>query len=124
MSTASAQSTAATPSAFIAKNWRDPIRPRKLEVDPESLTATYGKFACEPLERGFGTTLGNSLRRVLLSSLRGSAITAVRIKDVYHEFSAIPGVTEDVTEILLNLKQVRLKILSEGVRMLHLQANK
>jgi DNA-directed RNA polymerase subunit alpha len=74
------------------------------------------------LERGFGTTLGNALRRVLLSSLRGSAITAVRIKDVYHEFSAIPGVMEDVTEILLNLKQVRLKILSEGPKMLHLEA--
>jgi DNA-directed RNA polymerase subunit alpha len=75
------------------------------------------------LERGFGTTLGNALRRVLLSSLRGSAITAVRIKDVYHEFSAIPGVLEDVTEILLNLKQVRLKILSDGLKMLHIEAS-
>jgi len=109
---------------MIYKNWTDIIKPKRLEVDGETHNRFYGKFACEPLERGFGTTLGNALRRVLLSSLRGSAITAVRIKDVYHEFSAIPGVLEDVTEILLNLKQVRLKILSEGVRMLHLEANK
>ena len=108
---------------MIYKNWTDIIKPKRLEVDGETHNRFYGKFACEPLERGFGTTLGNALRRVLLSSLRGSAITAVRIKDVYHEFSAIPGVLEDVTEILLNLKQVRLKVLSEGVRMLHLEAN-
>ena len=108
---------------MIYKNWTDIIKPKRLEIDSETHNQFYGKFACEPLERGFGTTLGNALRRVLLSSLRGSAITAVRIKDVYHEFSAIPGVLEDVTEILLNLKQVRLKILSEGVKMLHLEAN-
>ena len=109
---------------MIHKNWTDLIKPKRLEVDGETHNRFYGKCACEPLERGFGTTLGNALRRVLLSSLRGSAITAVRIKDVYHEFSAIPGVLEDVTEILLNLKQVRLKVLSEGTRMLHLEANK
>jgi DNA-directed RNA polymerase subunit alpha len=108
---------------MIHKNWTDIIKPKRLEVDSETHNRFYGKFACEPLERGFGTTLGNALRRVLLSSLRGSAITAVRIKDVYHEFSAIPGVLEDVTEILLNLKQVRLKILSEGLKMLHIEAN-
>ena len=108
---------------MIYKNWTDIIKPKRLEVDSETHNQFYGKFACEPLERGFGTTLGNALRRVLLSSLRGSAITAVRIKDVYHEFSAIPGVLEDVTEILLNLKQVRLKILSEGVKMMHVEAN-
>jgi len=108
---------------MIYKNWTDIIKPKRLEIDSETHNQFYGKFACEPLERGFGTTLGNALRRVLLSSLRGSAITAVRIKDVYHEFSAIPGVLEDVTEILLNLKQVRLKILSEGVKMLHVEAN-
>ncbi len=106
---------------MIQKNWTDIIKPKRLEVDSETHDRFYGKFSCEPLERGFGTTLGNALRRVLLSSLRGSAITAVRIKDVYHEFSAIPGVLEDVTEILLNLKQVRLKILSEGNKMLHLE---
>ncbi len=108
---------------MIHKNWTDIIKPKRLEVDSETHSRFYGKFACEPLERGFGTTLGNALRRVLLSSLRGSAITAVRIKDVYHEFSAIPGVLEDVTEILLNLKQVRLKVLTDtGLKILHLEA--
>ena len=92
------------------KNWRDLIRPKKLQVETESLTSTYGKFYAEPFERGFGTTLGNSLRRVLLSSLQGAAITSVKIKGVLHEFSAIPGVTEDVTDIILNLKGVRLKM--------------
>ncbi len=104
------------------KNWTELIKPKRLEVESESHSATYGKFSCEPLERGFGTTLGNALRRVLLSSLRGAAITGVRIKDVYHEFSAIPGVLEDVTEILLNLKQVRLKMLTEGTKTLLLEA--
>jgi DNA-directed RNA polymerase subunit alpha len=107
---------------MIQKNWTDLIKPKRLEVDSETHTRSYGKFTCEPLERGFGTTLGNALRRVLLSSLRGAAITAVRIRDVHHEFSAIPGVREDVTEILLNLKQVRFKMLTDGIRMLHLDA--
>lgn len=92
------------------KNWRDLIKPKKLQVETESLTNTYGKFYAEPFERGFGTTLGNSLRRVLLSSLQGAAITSVKIKGVLHEFSAVPGVTEDVTDIILNLKSVRLKL--------------
>lgn len=92
------------------KNWRDLIRPKKLQVETESLSPTYGKFYAEPFERGFGTTFGNSLRRVLLSSLQGAAITSVRIKGVLHEFSAIPGVTEDVTDIILNLKGVRFKM--------------
>jgi DNA-directed RNA polymerase subunit alpha len=108
---------------MIHKNWTDLIKPKRLEVDGETYTRSYGKFTCEPLERGFGTTLGNALRRVLLSSLRGTAITAVRIRDVHHEFSAIPGVREDVTEILLNLKQVRLKMLTDGIRMLRLDAS-
>jgi DNA-directed RNA polymerase subunit alpha len=107
---------------MIHKNWTELIKPKRLEVDTESHTPTYGKFSCEPLERGFGTTLGNALRRVLLSSLRGAAITGVHIQDVYHEFSAIPGVLEDVTEILLNLKQVRLKFLTDGDKTLHLEA--
>lgn len=107
---------------MIQKNWTELIKPKRLEVDTESHTASYGKFVCEPLERGFGTTLGNALRRVLLSSLRGAAITGVRIKDVYHEFSALPGVLEDVTEILLNLKQVRIKMLADGTKTLLLEA--
>ena len=107
---------------MIHKNWTELIRPKRLEVDTETHNRFYGKFSCEPLERGFGTTLGNALRRVLLSSLRGAAITAVRIKDVYHEFSALPGVLEDVTEILLNLKQVRLKLLTDGAKTMRLDA--
>ena len=92
----------------IARNWRDLIRPKKLEVDTSSLTDTYGKFTCEPLERGYGLTLGNSLRRVLLSSLQGSAITSVRIDGALHEFTTIPGVVEDVTDIILNVKALLL----------------
>src|SRR5229473_707627 len=95
---------------FLAKNWRDLIKPRKLEVDQDSLRPTYGKFVAEPLERGFGTTLGNSLRRVLLSSLQGAAITALKIDGVDHEFSTVPEVVEDVTDIVLNLKEVLLRM--------------
>jgi DNA-directed RNA polymerase subunit alpha len=92
------------------RNWRDLIKPKRLEAEEKSLTGTYGKFVGEPFERGFGVTIGNSLRRVLLSSLQGAAITAVRIKGVLHEFSTLPGVREDVTDIVLNLKEVRLKL--------------
>ncbi|NLC72031.1 MAG: DNA-directed RNA polymerase subunit alpha [Desulfuromonadaceae bacterium] len=92
------------------KNWRDLIKPKRLQVEQGTLSNTYGKFIAEPLERGFGTTLGNSLRRVLLSSLQGAAITSVRIKGIQHEFSTIPGVTEDGTDIVLNLKGVLLKL--------------
>jgi len=92
------------------KNWRDLIKPKRLQVETDTLTDTYGKFFAEPFERGFGTTLGNSLRRVLLSSLQGAAIASVRIKGVLHEFSTVPGVTEDVTDIILNLKGVLLKL--------------
>jgi DNA-directed RNA polymerase subunit alpha len=96
-------------------NWREIIKPEKVQV---TSTATYGKFVCEPLERGYGTTLGNTLRRTILSSLYGAAITAVKIESVQHEFSAIPGVLEDVSEIILNLKQVRLKNKDAQTRML------
>lgn len=92
------------------KNWRDLIKPKRLQIETETMTATYGKFYAEPFERGFGTTLGNSLRRVLLSSLQGAAIASVRIKGVLHEFSTVPGVTEDVTDVILNLKGVLLKL--------------
>jgi DNA-directed RNA polymerase subunit alpha len=104
------------------KNWRDLIRPKQLQVEKETLSNTYGKFYAEPFERGFGTTLGNSLRRILLSTLQGAAITSVRIKGVLHEFSAIQGVTEDVTDIILNLKGVRLKLHSADqaiIRIVH-----
>jgi DNA-directed RNA polymerase subunit alpha len=94
--------------ALIAKNWRDLIRPRMLEL--EERTDTYGKFVCEPLERGFGITLGNSLRRILLSSLQGAAITAVKIEGALHEFTTLPDVVEDVTDIILNLKEVLVRV--------------
>jgi DNA-directed RNA polymerase subunit alpha len=92
------------------RNWRNLIKPRGLEFDAETNTPTYGKFVARPLERGFGLTLGNSLRRILLSSLQGGAITKVKIEKVLHEFGSIPGVTEDVLDILLNLKLVRLRL--------------
>lgn len=88
-------------------NWQQMIRPDKVQV---SSNLTYGKFECEPLERGFGLTIGNSLRRIILSSLFGAAITSVKIEGVMHEFSVIQGVLEDVSELILNLKQVRLKM--------------
>jgi DNA-directed RNA polymerase subunit alpha len=110
-----------TQNTLIARNWRDLIRPRKLEVESESLTATYGKFTCEPLERGFGTTLGNSLRRILLSSLQGAAITAVKIEGALHEFTTIPDVVEDVTDIVLNLKEVLLKSVDAKPRVLRIE---
>ncbi|MBI5727139.1 MAG: DNA-directed RNA polymerase subunit alpha [Ignavibacteriales bacterium] len=87
--------------------------PEGVVLDEATFTNTYGKFVLQPLERGFGVTLGNSLRRVLISSLSGSAIVAVKFSDVLHEFTTIPGVVEDVTEIILNLKQVRLKLLNK-----------
>ena len=96
--------------AIMTKNWRDLIKPRGLHVDQDNLTDTYGKFVAEPLERGFGITLGNALRRVLLSSLQGAAITSVRIEGVEHEFTTISNVAEDVTDIILNLKEVLLRL--------------
>ncbi len=104
------------------KNWKALIRPKKLEVDEETLNDYYGKFYAEPLERGFGTTLGNSLRRVLLSSGQGAAITAVRIDGKLHEFSVLPGVGEDVTEIILNLKEVVLKLHTPGPKTVRIEA--
>jgi DNA-directed RNA polymerase subunit alpha len=95
--------------------WKNLTMPKQVVPDPGN-TDSYGRFVIEPLERGFGITLGNALRRVLLSSLQGAAITAVRIEGVLHEFSTLPGVIEDVTEIILNLKQVRLKMHGDGPR--------
>lgn len=89
------------------KFWHDLIKPKSFEVERESLTPRFGKFAVKPLEKGYGITLGNSMRRVLLSSMMGSAVSAVKIENVLHEFSAMPDVIEDVTDIILNLKEVR-----------------
>jgi DNA-directed RNA polymerase subunit alpha len=94
----------------MQNDWRDLIKPKTVEFEEKEQTPSYGRFFAEPLERGYGTTIGNSLRRILLSSLPGFAITAVRIKGVLHEFSTIPGVKEDVTDIVLNLKEVRLRL--------------
>ena len=104
------------------RNWTELVKPDQLVKDKRS-TSTYGKFVCEPLERGFGTTIGNALRRVLLSSMQGAAIVAVRIEGVQHEFSTIPGVLEDVTDIVLNLKQVRLAMTTDEPQRLQLTAN-
>ncbi|MFQ5876820.1 MAG: DNA-directed RNA polymerase subunit alpha [Acidobacteriota bacterium] len=90
--------------------WKGFQRPKRLECDTESLTPTYGKFWAQPFERGFGTTIGNALRRVLLSSVEGAAITAVKIDGVLHEFTSIPGVVEDTIDLILNLKQIPLKL--------------
>ncbi|CAN2040963.1 RNA polymerase subunit alpha [Candidatus Magnetomoraceae bacterium gMMP-15] len=98
-------------------NWRELIKPQKVQV---SSTPSYGKFVCEPLERGFGLTIGNALRRIILSSLHGAAIVSVKFDMIMHEFAAIPGVLEDVSEIILNLKAVRLRMSDPGPRPLRL----
>ena len=106
------------------KNWAALMYPKGIEFDTEKLTSTYGKFEIAPLEKGFGTTMGNSLRRILLSSLQGAAITSVKIDGVKHEFSTIKGVSEDVAEIILNLKEVRLLCHSEGPEKIEIHADK
>jgi DNA-directed RNA polymerase subunit alpha len=108
---------------MVQKSWRDLIRPKRLEAEKETLTSSYGKFTAEPFERGFGITIGNSLRRILLSSLQGAAITAVKIDGVLHEFSTIPGVKEDVTEIILNLKEVRLRLHTDGPKTVRVKTD-
>lgn len=107
---------------LIARNWRELIRPRELESDEGAAPGVHGRFSCEPFERGFGITLGNALRRVLLSSLQGAAITSVKIEGVLHEFSTIPAVMEDVSDIILNLKEVRLRMHNEGPKLLRVHA--
>jgi len=104
------------------KNWKDLIKPKALEIERESMTPNYGKFVAKPLERGFGLTIGNSLRRILLSSLQGAAITQILIKGISHEFSAVKGVMEDVTDIILNLKEVQLKMHSDGPEKIYIKA--
>jgi DNA-directed RNA polymerase subunit alpha len=102
--------------------WKGFQKPKRLAAEGEGITDTYGRFSAQPFERGFGTTIGNSLRRALLSSIEGAAITAVRIEGISHEFSPIPGVVEDATDIILNLKQIPLKLHSEGPRTIRLRA--
>ena len=102
--------------------WKDFQRPKRLEFEPETLTATYGQFHAQPFERGFGTTIGNAMRRVLLSSIEGAAITAVKIEGVLHEFTSISGVVEDATDLILNLKQVPLKMTVDHPETITLRA--
>jgi len=103
--------------------WKGFQRPKRLACNLDTLTEKYGQFYAQPFERGFGTTIGNALRRVLLSSIEGAAITAVRIEGVLHEFSSIPGVVEDATDIILNLKQIPLKMNVDGPKTLYLHAD-
>lgn len=101
--------------------WSDFQKPKKLDYDAESLTPNYGRFVAQPFERGFGTTIGNALRRVLLSSIEGAAITAIRVEGVLHEFSSLQGVVEDMTDVVLNLKQIPFKLHGEGPKTLYLE---
>ena len=104
------------------KNWQELKKPNNLEIQSGTDPKRRATFVAEPLERGFGLTLGNALRRVLLSSLQGAAITSIKIENVLHEFSSLAGVREDVTDIVLNVKQIALKMEGEGPRRLHLSA--
>jgi DNA-directed RNA polymerase subunit alpha len=106
----------------MLRKWQTIIGPKRLEVNEETLSEFYGKFVAEPFERGFAITVGNALRRVLLSSIQGAAITAVRIEGILHEFSTVPEVREDVTEIIINLKEVKLKIHSDGPETIYIKA--
>ncbi len=101
--------------------WSDFQKPKKLDYDSETLTSNYGRFVAQPFERGFGTTIGNALRRVLLSSIEGAAVSAVRVEGVLHEFSSLTGVVEDMTDIVLNLKQIPFKLHANGPKTLYLE---
>lgn len=107
---------------MIHRNLQPIVKPKRVVIDSNTLTGTYGKFTIEPLERGYGTTIGNALRRILLSSIEGAAITSVKIEGVTNEFSTIPGVYEDVMEIIMNLKSVRLKLLDAPEREIKIRA--
>ncbi|MBI2235823.1 MAG: DNA-directed RNA polymerase subunit alpha [Magnetospirillum sp.] len=107
---------------MIQKNWQELIKPNKLNIEPGADPQRTATAVAEPLERGFGMTLGNSLRRVLLSSLQGAAVTAIQIEGVLHEFSSVPGVREDVTDIILNIKTLGLRMHGEGPKRMHLRA--
>src|SRR5438445_11956878 len=105
----------------LQRNWQSLIKPEKLDVEPGADPSRVATVVAEPLERGFGMTLGNAVRRVLLSSLQGAAVTAVQIDGVLHEFSSIGGVREDVTDIVLNIKQIAISMHSEGPKRLVLR---
>lgn len=109
-------------TVVIQRNWQSLIKPEKLEVEPGSDPSKVATIVAEPLERGFGMTLGNAIRRILLSSLQGAAVTAVQIDGVLHEFSSIAGVREDVTDIVLNIKQLALRMHGEGPKRMTLTA--
>ena len=104
--------------------WKGFQRPKRLEFDAETLTDRFGRFQAQPFERGFGTTIGNALRRVILSAIEGAAVTSVKIDNVLHEFSPIPGVVEDATDIILSLKQIPIKLHTEQTKTLYLRADK
>ena len=104
--------------------WKGFQRPKRLEFDAETLTERFGRFHAQPFERGFGTTIGNALRRVLLSAIEGAAVTAVKIDTVLHEFSPIPGVVEDATDIILNLKEIPIKLHTDQTKTLYIRADK
>src|SRR3954467_3792236 len=107
---------------IFQKNWQELIKPQKLRVDGGHDAGRSATLVAEPLERGFGLTLGNALRRVLLSSLQGAAVTSIQIEGVLHEFSSIQGVREDVTDIVLNVKQIALRMHAEGPKRVSLKA--
>jgi DNA-directed RNA polymerase subunit alpha len=108
----------------MQRNWSSLIRPKRVDVDETTHTRFYGEFTIQPLERGFGITLGNALRRVLLSSIQGAAITSIKVDGVLHEFSSIPGIKEDVTDIILNLKGVRLRLGAADAKVVRLNATR
>jgi DNA-directed RNA polymerase subunit alpha len=103
--------------------WKGFQKPKRLSVNTDETSRNYGQFSAQPFERGFGTTIGNALRRVLLSSIEGAAVTAIKIEGILHEFSPIPGVVEDATDIILNLKQVPFRISSEGPKTIYLESD-
>src|SRR5208283_2708842 len=107
----------------IQRNWQTLIKPKQLEIEPGDDALRAATIVAGPLERGFGLTLGNALRRVLLSSLQGAAVTSMQIEGVLHEFSSIPGVLEDVTDIVLNVKSIDLRMYGEGPKRMRLRAN-
>ncbi|MEP1029458.1 MAG: DNA-directed RNA polymerase subunit alpha, partial [Alphaproteobacteria bacterium] len=108
---------------MIQKNWQELIKPNKLDINPGVDPLRQATIVAEPLERGFGLTLGNALRRILLSSLQGAAVTSIQIDGVLHEFSSIPGVREDVTDIVLNIKSLGLRMQAQGPKRMTLKAD-